>query len=375
MNRFRKNALWIAGTLAVVLAATGLALRAAGARQEIERWNEYQRNRKAAGEDLGVGAWQPPNVAGEDNLMDHPWMRDFLASESSEAANAVAALQPWPELGLDGYDPPAEAQSWFDGKEAEAIKVRETARLFATHLNGIHEAAKRQSCRLPVDSARFYEAFNGSWVRLGKLPKVLVVQADAAISQGDGEAACEHLVALFRLGKHLRSQNFMLASVLGASFEGQAAGATELGLDRGIFSPEMRGRLLASMRPRPLAEELVAAMKVERAEFLQQLELLPSSPVRGIRRFSPQNLFNPPERIKAANALFFCGTLDSALNQTPSRETWERFDTSLQEITKKDSAPSLAAGALFGLRGIIRSLFFLEDDLERLRTKLRVQGE
>jgi len=375
MNRFRKNALWIAGTLAVLLAATGLALRAAGVRQDIERWNEYQRNRKAAGEDLGVGAWQPPNVAEEDNLMDHSWMRDFLASESSEAAKAVTSLQPWPELGLDGYAPPSEAQSWFDGKEAEAIKVRETARLYATHLSGIHEAAKRQSCRLPVDFTRFLEAYNGPWVRLGKLPKVLVVQADAAISQGDGETACEHLIAMFRLGNHLRSQNFMLASVLGVAFQTQAAGAAELGLDRGIFSPEMRGRLLASMRRRPLAEELAAVMKVERAWFLQQLELLPSSPVRGIRRLSPQYLFNPPERIKAANALFFCKTLDIALDQTPSRETWERFDTSLKEITKKDSAPPLAAGELFGLRGIIPSLSSTEEDLERLRTKLRVQGE
>jgi len=375
MNRFLKNATWIAGTLAVVLAATGLALRTAGIRRDIERWDEYQRNSKVAGEDLGVDSWQPPNVAGDDNLVDHPWMRGFFASESSEAANAVAALQPGPGLGLNGYVPPAEAQSWFDGKEAEAIRVREAARLYATHLSGIHEAAKRPSCRLPMDFARFYEAFNGSWVRLGKLPKVLVVQADAAISQGDGEAACEHLVAMFRLGNHLRSQNFMLASVLGASFEGQAAGATELGLDRGIFSPEMRGRLLASMRRRPLAEELVAAMKVERAWFLQQLELLPPSPIRGIRRFSPQNLFNPPERIKAVNALFFCKTLDTAWGQTPSRETWERFDTSLQEITKKDSAPALAAGSFFGLRGIIPSLFSQEDDLERLRTKLRVQGE
>ena len=307
--------------------------------------------------------------------MDHTWMRDFLASESSKAAKAVAALQSEPGLGLDDYVPPAEAQSWFDGKEAEAIKVRETARLYAIHLSGILEAAKRQSCRLPVDFTRSYGVCAGPWVRLGKLPKVLVVQADAAISHGDGETACEYLIAMFRLGNHLRSQNFMLASVLGASFEGQAAGATELGVDRGIFSPEMRGRLLASMRRRPLAEELVAVMKVERAWFLQQLELLPSSPVRGIGRLSPQNLFNPPERIKAVNALFFCKTLDTALDQTPSRETWERFDTSLQKITKKESAPTLAAGSFFGLRGIIRSLFFLEDDLERLRTKLRVQGE
>ena len=60
MNRFRKNAAWIASTLAVVLAATGLALRTAGIRHDIERWDEYQRNSKAAGEDLGVDSWQPP---------------------------------------------------------------------------------------------------------------------------------------------------------------------------------------------------------------------------------------------------------------------------------------------------------------------------
>jgi hypothetical protein len=301
--------------------------------------------------------------------MTHPWLVEFFASESSNAATAIDSLRPSLGLGLNDYETPEEGTSWFDSRGAEAVKVLEAGRTQAHHLKAIHEAAGRSGCRVPLNFNHPYNDLSGPWTRIQRLSDVMAAQADAAIAQGDEVTATEHLVALFQLGNHLRNQNFLLASVMGAGFEKTALEVTKVGLARKVFSRQQRRRLLTSIRGRAVEEELVAVMKVERAWFLQQLEVLSDSSPRGLQN-GLRSFFQPHEQIIATNALFFCQTLDPVLRQKPSRHAWEAFEATRQEITKTDSKHSLAILTFQMMGSLIPAFLLHEDDLNRLAVQL-----
>lgn len=359
----RKPWFWL--TLVAVVFLALLGLRAEATRRDVERWQAYQSMSRQAGDDLGVEAWLPPDVAETDNLMTHPWVAGFLSSESSAQSIALDSLQPWPGLALDGYLGPEEGRSWFEGRESESERVRHAALTYEADLAAIHEAAGRPGCRLPVDFSRPFELDDKSWLRVDQIRHALSVQADAEVAHGDGEAASRHLAALFRWGDHLRGQDFLLASVVGAGFESDAIAIARAGVVRKAFSPAERKRLLVAMRARPAENELLQVMKVERGWFLMTLDEAVAAAPAGLLSFNAW--LHPAERLRATNALHFCHALDSV--RPPTRPAWMRFHEAFGKPVP-DRRHGIAATSLQISAGTVPAFFLLEDDLRELQEML-----
>lgn len=340
-------------------------------RRDIVQWEKYQAHCRAIGEDLGIKAWLPPVVPDDDNVFTHPWVTGFVASESSPQAVAVAEMQPWPGLALDGYEAPSKGKSWFDGREAEAAAVLRAGKDRAGDFGAIHEAAGRGGCQPPVDLDGSFENVGGPWTRIGDLGQMLSVHADAAMASGDSSTAVADLEAMLNMGRHLRGGNFLLATVIGAGFEAHARKVIDAGLSRQIFHPEDRQRLLAAMRTRPVPDELAAVMRVERGVFLAALEKLVATPQPAEFKAKFRAVLNPPKRLVATNSLHFCRMLDAPLASGGGRAAWEDFDLRVQELSQEKATPAtrIAASAL-ALGNLAASLFVHEDALDQIRQRL-----
>lgn len=371
MSRWKARTWWILGLLLLLQIGAVVGFRGWAVHRDIDDWENYQANARARGEDLGIKAWLPTAVPDDDNVFGHPWVVALLASESSPQAEAVAELQAWPGLALDGYEAPSKGKSWFDGREAEAARVLRAGKDRADDFKAIHEAAGRGGCQPPVDLDGSFENVGGPWTRIGDLGQMLSVHADAAMASGDSSTAIADLEAMLNLGRHLRGGNFLLATVIGAGFEAHARKVIDAGLSRQIFQPEDRLRLLAAMRKRPVPDELAAVMRVERGVFLAALEkLVATPPPAGIKaKFAA--FLNPSRRLVATNSLHFCRMLDAPLASGGGRAAWEDFDLHVQERSqlKETPATGIAASAL-ALGNVAVGLFVHEDALDQIRLRL-----
>lgn len=374
MATCRKWWIWSAAIILplLILAGLGWFLRENGIKQDLEDWRNYQAAAQARGEDLGIEAWLPPKVADADNAFTHPWMLGFLAGESSPEAEAVAAMQPYPGLGIEDYEVQVEGyetgKSWFDDKPAERDRVLKAGRTHAKHLAAIHELAARPAARLELDISSGYESAFGSWPNLSQLGPMLSLHAAAALSAGDEATAVADLEALLRLGSHFRSQNFLLPQIVGTGLEASALPVIETGAVKNAFSPASKLRLRAARRSRKIEDELAATWRVERGMFLQTLGQIVQKSTRSDSR--PLTAFlRPPERLLATNSLAYCEMLDPALNTTPAIAGWQDLDRRISLIPKKDGRddPDQIAHATFILAGnIVGGLLVQEEDTGRI---------
>ncbi|MCW1885260.1 hypothetical protein OKA04_11015 [Luteolibacter flavescens] len=370
--RVNRNFWWVLGTVPVVAVLAAFGLRIHGVQRDVGRWQEYQRASAAAGEDLGIANWLPAPVAESDDLMKHPWMVGFLSSETSPEAKVVASMQPEAVPGLEYYEVPAYATSWFDGKVAEIDRVLDLGGKEWEHLRGIHDAIARSGCTVPIDLERPMESAGGSWTRLSAVSKALALQADAAIASGKEDAAVATIESILRLGGHFAGKNSLISTIIGAGAEAQALGLIELGLARHAFSENGRKRLLAALPTRDLPRQMATVMRVERGIFLKEIaplaKLQPAGSVKSLRGF-----FYPPERVVAANSLFYCETLDAVLTPPLSRETWDRFEDVVRaQEAKYDPDGYVIAGGVFRLfGGVGKSLMFQEaEEMDLIRRRL-----
>lgn len=369
--RWRAKTWWILGSLLLlqILAALGFHLKAI--QRDIQHWEDYQRQCRSRGEDLGIKAWLPPEVADENNLFAHPWVVGFLDSEHSPQAKAVASLREWPDSSLDGYEAPTAGQSWFDGREAEAAAVLRAGQDRAADLRAIREAAGRSACRLPIDDHGSYEGMRDPWTRIRHLETLLALHADAALASGDGPAATADLEAMLRIGKHLRGCNFLLSTMIGTGFEGRTLPLIDAGLQRSIFGADQKQRLFLALRTRPVDEEWTAVMRVERGLFLAALKQMnPNRPPTGFREQWAARL-NPPKRLVATNSLHFCRLLEAPLSAGGDRAAWESFSRHIDEIPRDQRSPltEIAAAGLY-MTNMAPALFVQEDELDLLRKRL-----
>lgn len=371
MRRRKARGWWFLGLLLLVLIGAAVGIRAWSIQRDVAHWEAYRAHCRATGEDLGVTAWIPTAVPDEDNVFRHPWMSGFLESETSPQSEAVAELRSLPGLALDGYVGPSEGNSWFDGREAEAAAVLQAGKERASHVKAIHEAAARVACQPPVDLADSMKDIDGPWTRISDLGPMLTLLADAAMASGDASLATDNLEALLRLGNHLRGGSFLLVTVIGANFESRAGVIIDAGLSRQVFRPEDRRRLLAAMRTRPVPDEIVAAMRVERGIFLGSLNgEVTKSPPAGFRgKFAA--FLNPPRRLVATNSLHFCRMLEGILASGASRGAWEDFARHIHEVSRVEIKPTIKISvSSLVMTNLAESLFVQEDYFDHLRQLL-----
>lgn len=349
----------------------GLIVRMEMIRRDVERWRTYQASARARGEDLGIEAWLPPKVADADNAFAHPWMRGFLSGDSSPEAKAVAALQAWPDLGIDDYGVWEDAENrklWFDGRPEERSRVLEAGRIHAKDFAAIYEAAARPSARLEIDASQVYESVSSSTRSSHLLGRMLGLHAAAALSARDEPAAVADLEAMLRLGSHFRRQNSLLPEVIGAGFEANALSVIEAGAVKNVFSPASKQRLRAARSSEKIEEELAACWRGERGMFLQTLERMVKT---GDSSYGHPRVgfLQPPERFLAVNSLAFCEMLDPVLTPPVSLAGWKDFDRRIAMLRngKEGDDPAQFAHAAYLLTGgIPGSLLVQEKDIDRV---------
>jgi hypothetical protein len=370
MPRWKARSWWILVLLLLLIAAAA-GFRSWSIQRDVAQWEDYRAHCRATGQDLGVESWLPAPVPDEDNVFRHPWMSVFLDSETSPQAEAVAKMRSRPGLDLEGYEGPSDGKSWFDGREAEAAGVLQSGKEQAADLKAIHEVAARVACQPPVDLGDSTKDIDGPWTRVSDLGPMLALHADAAMASGDASLATAHLEAMLRFGNHLRGGNFLLVTVMGVLFENRAAMIIDVGLSRQLFRPQDRRRLLAAMRTRPVPDEMVAAMRVERGIFLASLEgeVTKGTPIGFKEKFAA--FLNPPRRLVATDSLHFCRMLEGILASGASRGAWEDFGRHIHEVSRGEVNPTIEISvSSLVMTNLAESLFVHEDYLDLLRQNL-----
>jgi hypothetical protein len=125
------------------------------------------------------------------------------------------------------------------------------------------------------------------------------------------------------------------------------------------------------MRTRPVPDEIVAAMRVERGIFLGSLnaEVTKSTPAGFREKFAA--FLNPPRRLVATNSLHFCRMLEGVLASGASRGAWEDFGRHIHEVSRIEIKPTIKISvSSLVMTNLAESLFVLEDYLGHLRQRL-----
>ena len=364
----------LAGLIALPLLLTGIAFlyRAHVTQRDLEKWQTYQESARTRGEDLGVEAWLPPQPADAENFFTHPWILGFLTGESSPQAEAAASMQPWPGLGLDGYElrvgdeeAGEPVKSWFEDKPEDRDRVLETVRTHAADLAAIREAAARSHSRAQLDLSQGYQGGLDAWCNLSDLGTLLGVHADAALAAGDEATAVADLEALLRLGAHFRGQHFLLSLVIGAGIEARALAVIEAGATKKAFSPASKQRLRAARRSGKVEEEIASTLRVERGMYLKTVAQFVTKAGRQNQDVLPYK----PERLVATNSLFFCEMLDSALLPAPSVAGWRDFDqriATLRAPAKSGNLTAIATATLLATGGVASGMVVQEEEFDRV---------
>jgi len=350
------------------MVVVGLVVRMQVIRRDIERWENYQRECRSRGEDLGIEAWLPPVVADGENFAAHPWIKAVITSEKSPEAKVGWDWKYWAYDELEDYEGPNNGKSWFEGKPEKAAAVMERGVGLAADFKAIREAAGRRGCRLPVAVDRDRDRLAEVLRRLRDTTEMISLHAEAALALNQEAAAVEEIEALLRMGDHLQSQHFLLSVLAGKQVKAGAVSLIEVGLEGKRFSPASRVRLRGSLMIPPAGEDAATIMRLERGMTLEEMG-------RVLERRVPGELFGegfmqPPARRSAIFKYSFCKILDSVLLKPQMRSTWEEFDQ-VVEKAKEDAQPGdLAVGSLLLYGGIFSSSFQHADRIEQVRKQL-----
>ena len=352
------------------MVVAGLIVRLQVIQRDVERWENYQRECRSRGEDLGIESWLPPAVADAENFAAHPWIAAMIASEKSPEAKVARDWRDWQYDELEDYEGPDNGKSWFEGRPEKAAAVLERGASLTADFKAIRESAGRPHCRFPAAMDRDHDRLSEALSRLGDTAEMISIQAEAALALNHEAIAVDGIEALLRMGDHLQSQHFLSSVLGGMRIRSSALSLIETGLARGRFSPASRLRLRSSLGNPPAGEDVATIMRLERGMVLKKMGGALERPGTGER--SLEGFMQPPARRAARFKYSFCKTLDAVLEKPPTRVTWEAFDSIIGEAAK-DLPPTdtdLAVGSL-SLYGYIFPLFFQHADrIEQIRKQL-----
>lgn len=351
-----------------LVVVAGLLVRMQAIQGDVERWENYQQECRSRGEDLGVEAWLPPDVADRENFAAHPWIKAMIASEKSPEAKVVWDWKYWAYDALDGHEGPDNGSTWFEGKPEKAIVVMERGATLTADLAAIREAAGRPACRLPLALDRDLDRLSEVLSRLRDTTEMISLRAEAALALNEEVTAVDAIETLLRIGDHLQSQHFLLSVLTGKRVKASAVSIIEIGLARGSFSSASRLRLRSSLRNPPAGEDIATIVRLQRGMILEEMGKLLEQRAPG-ERFG-EGFMQPPARRTASFKYTFCKTLDSVLLKPATRETWESFDQILGGAVDHLPPGDLAAGSLLLYRDIFPSFFQHADRIEGIRKKL-----
>jgi len=104
--------------------------------------------------------------------------------------------------------------------------------------------------------------------------RALSANASAALALGDEDTFTNQTVLLLDVGRHLRSNNTMVSSLLGARFEQTAYTMIRDLAPLGVKKEDNRSWLLEALnrRKRPLGEEMAKVLRYERAQALKLID-------------------------------------------------------------------------------------------------------
>lgn len=353
-----RAARWLLGVFAFLMTVGAVAWYCV--RGGESSWREYRAAREAEGERFEVAPWLPPEVPEERNFAAHPWVSGLIASRTSVQSSAVKEIV----SAIPGeYERPDGAVLWFAGHPEETRRFLDRIRSASGDFAALHEAADRPDCRMP---APVLEGFDAGMGDFSPVSMAMEMHAEASLVSGDVAASVRDLETMLRIGGHLQGQRRLLLLVVACGFERKAMPLIEAGLDKGLFSPGDKRRLLAACRTRTLERELPLAMRCERAMTIATFTRLGAVRRTGIRDWFKRS----PENVAADACLLYCRELQPALAD-PSRAAWRKLaEDSGRKSGTKEPAGMLAYSALSGTVSLAEPLFDHDAEFAALRERL-----
>jgi len=368
----------IGPALVIVLLSLGLGTGLhLWVRSREQRWLDFKTHWESRGESFAMADHLPPPVDDVLNFAKHPWVAAVAAGDPAVLAR----------LGEMEPDDLSDYATWYDSTDGENLMPmpEELARRvlahyepFAADFAALAEAAARPHCRIEMACSNGTPEFP-RWVRhLNRCGQALEAQAAAALATGDEDAFTRQAVLLADIGRHLRSSNILLCTVVGCGIEMNAYRLITHLAPTGVKKPANRDRLLAALDARrPVGMELAEVLRFDRAWPLAVIDGMEAdaAPLPAAR-FSSIAIFR--RVFFARNRLALCEDSQRELfapGGSPTSELTLDHLTRYDEITgQRFKDPSVfevfAAGQAFVSRNIACQIWAEEEKRQAARDAL-----
>jgi hypothetical protein len=359
----------------VLLAGFWLSLELRANRAEAE-WREFVATWEARGEAFDVEANLPPVIPDEENFAEHPWVKKVLEGDSA----VIARLDEMDPRQIAGYEEWVSSGYGEDARplmtEELAERVRRHGEEFATELREFEEALGRPGIRIAGKGFPAGLDEVGRLKHFANLGQLLDALSYLALRHGDEKEFTRLVVMELRAGATLRNSNYLMGVVAGAGFEGKAYEA--LGklpeLEKWPAAEKTEWLDALALRKRPLADEFVATLRVERGNFLSMLEYIERLPVK-VRKF--KDLKPVRREVSATAQLTACKELQEKVLANGSKlataiqpERLEPFMAAMKSRKGGSPGEQMGYSMFFSVSGFLPALATMEEDRGEVREKL-----
>jgi len=368
----------VGSALVMVLLSLGLGLGLhLWVRSWEQRWLDFKSHWEAKGESFAMADHLPSPVDDALNFAKHPWVAAVASGDPAVIAR----------LGKMEPDDLSDYSTWYDSADGEKLmpmpgalarQVLAHYEPFAADFAALAEAAARPHCRIEMKCANGIADFP-TWVgRLSPCGHALDAHAAAALAIGDEDSFTGQVVMLLEIGRHLRSSNILLCTVVGCRFEMNAYCLITHLAPTGVKTTANRNRLLSALDGRrPVGVELAEVLRFDRAWPLAVIDGMEAgaTPLPAAR-FSSIAIFR--RLFFARNRLALCEDSQRELfapGGSPTSElTLDRLTRYDEIIVQRFKDPSVfevfAAGQVYVSRNVACQIWAQEEKCQAARRAL-----
>jgi len=245
-----------------------------------KRWADFKAHWEAQGESFEISAHQPEAIEDSQNFARHPWM-EAVRNNDARVMERLSRMEPKSLPDLHEF---LHSEKVPLMPEPLARQVIEYYKSFEADFDALAEAATRPGCRSEL-LCEPPSVFTPEWlIRITPCQRALSANASASLALGDEDTFTKQVVLLLDIGRHIRSNNTMVSSLLGARFEQSAYTIIRDLAPLGVKKETNRSLLLVALnrRKRPPGEELAKVLRYERALALKMIDKIESGTIKSL---------------------------------------------------------------------------------------------
>ena len=300
-----------------------------------KRWADFKTHWEVQGESFEISAHMPEAIEDSQNFAKHPLVEAFRNNDTQ----VMARLRRMEPKSLPDLHEFISAEKLELMPEPLARQVTEYYKQFAADLEALAEAAARPGCRVEPNYESSFSIPKDWLIGITPYQRALSVNASAALALGDEDTFTNQTALLLDVGRHLRSNNTMVSSLLGARFEQSAYTMIRDLAPLRVKKEANRSRLLEALnrRKRPPGVEMAKVLRYERAQALKLIDNIESgvmtSPVNGNHSigFFGKIIFAASRLALCEDSQRILSSPDGRLKQEITLDDLKRYDEVIQK--------------------------------------------